>query len=663
MAPAPGVVVAKIPYKLGWPVALPFRIVLAERAGQMPGVGAPPEQACQEVFTETGAPVWDTVQRTLTLFLGKADTARILYSTYPDKGDVDLLAMWRWLVGASNEAQLRALAEAGSHWMLSPYRELDLVHAVQQPLCEPRIARLEAHKDAVGATHAFLRNARWLLSAKSTGKVDVQAHWTEWLDDVATPAPVQVVHEQHVLELPIGAGWGDETDSAEIGPDRLRHEFVDTHFRLVEYHLVATTRFREYFAEAITREPSSITRTGPVFHESAQVRGLRVPNSARPAAPQVLYTVPTFRWNTVRAGNKITSTRTGRGVRVWLERPWYSSGDGELLAVVIDPRQLPAASAPAAEKKQWLAHRDAMKPYVTEWGQDPLFASAAPKVAPAVGDFPLAAKTQSALTLDELPPPPLVLSPAARKARAAPTLVLSGTQRLVSVAGHPVQFDAGRKLWFADIEIQAGASYWPFVRLALARYQPESRANCHLSRVVLAEFAQVLPDRRVEITIGADQRTLTVEIYGLEPTETGVSRGVKTDPQPSGQLPKPAPPPRGGLNEFEIEVETLNPALGPDFGWSPLAGVTVPPIVVQIPMPVRRKGAKAARAGTVVTQGPVAVAPTWKGTLILPRPLGGETLRLVVRELELYYEDMPGVFLGKRIERRLVYADTIPLSG
>jgi hypothetical protein len=55
------------------------------------------------------------------------------------------------------------------------------------------------------------------------------------------------------------------------------------------------------------------------------------------------------------------------------------------------------------------------------------------------------------------------------------------------------------------------------------------------------------------------------------------------------------------------------------------------------------------------------VTPIWKGIVALPEPIGSRQLRLVAREFELFYEDAAGVFLGKRVARRLVYADTIEL--
>ena len=64
--------------------------------------------------------------------------------------------------------------------------------------------------------------------------------------------------------------------------------------------------------------------------------GSIVRSSAAPDVPELVYVVPTFRWSRPAAtGNTRTSTRLGNGLRVYLERPWFSSGDGELLGVVL----------------------------------------------------------------------------------------------------------------------------------------------------------------------------------------------------------------------------------------------------------------------------------------------------------------------------------------
>ena len=61
-----------------------------------------------------------------------------------------------------------------------------------------------------------------------------------------------------------------------------------------------------------------------------------VPSTARPAAPDVMYVLPTFKWQK-EDGPIRRHVRRGNAVRVWLRRPWFSSGDGEQLAVVLRP--------------------------------------------------------------------------------------------------------------------------------------------------------------------------------------------------------------------------------------------------------------------------------------------------------------------------------------
>ena len=75
-----------------------------------------------------------------------------------------------------------------------------------------------------------------------------------------------------------------------------------------------------------------------------------------------------------------------------------------------------------------------------------------------------------------------------------------------TAVGHQVSYDDahGRRLWYCDIQMDMGEAYFPFVRLALARYQPQSLPNAHLSRVVLADFIQLAPDRAASMTFHAN---------------------------------------------------------------------------------------------------------------------------------------------------------------
>ncbi len=148
------------------------------------------------------------------------------------------------------------------------------------------------------------------------------------------------------------------------------------------------------------------------------------------------------------------------------------------------------------------APTDRERPYVTQRGQDPLFRSDPTSLLPGPEKF-TAAKTQDfGLTLADLP----------------------GVK--VDVAGHDVHelvdedgiSDPGRRLWYADIEIDPGSAYTPFIRMALARYQPNSVSNgktdVKLSPVVLLDFIQLLPDRVATVVKSTSSNEVTVSVTG-----------------------------------------------------------------------------------------------------------------------------------------------------
>ena len=208
-------------------------------------------------------------------------------------------------------------------------------------------------------------------------------------------------------------------------------------------------------------DPNNLIR--PLPSEAPVVVELDVPNTSRPDAARPLYLLPTFQWSESEAGGVRTRVRRGGGLRVYMERPWFSSGAGELLGVLLRPPAVPVDSE----------DMDTLKRYTSEWGMDPLWRAA--ELAPlALGDFANAAATDTNLSLAE------IASPA------------------VDVAGFAPAYDGNRGLWYADVEMNVGRGYFPFVRLALARFQPISVPGAHLSRVVLSDFIQVVPDRQVD---------------------------------------------------------------------------------------------------------------------------------------------------------------------
>jgi hypothetical protein len=96
----------------------------------------------------------------------------------------------------------------------------------------------------------------------------------------------------------------------------------------------------------------------------------------------------------------------------------------------------------------------------------------------------------------------------------------------VNVAGHQVAYDPDRDLFYCDVEVESGGAYAPFVRLALARYQPSSVPNAHLSRVVLADFVQLAPDRAATVVFDAQDATvMTVTLSGPSHLRTEATKG------------------------------------------------------------------------------------------------------------------------------------------
>lgn len=641
----------RVPYTGNWPDLESFRVIAVERTAS------------------ASEPRFDAARRLLIVPLEKAEVAEVWLSSYLPPERVEDMAGWSWAVEATvlpvqraglQGTQLRVLQRdmvnldklrvaapqislaatdlqrieklnlrtvQGRNWMVTPSRKLTLVHAVQQPLVTPSFEKLTPSR-GFGDTFARL-SGRVPVDGYSTAKVDIEAAWDEPLDKIGEPEPKIIQGSAHVFEVPVEpedttaylaeplklAQLQVQPDariraprvvepSLDAGPQVAlatqgrRHEFGDTKYRRVRYTAVSTSRFREYLPfsdEDIASGATPITRRSEPFE-------LDILSSARPASPKVLYVVPTFGWERSERGGQKVSTRKGGGLRVYLERTWFSSGDGELLGVVLEqprPANLLALTVPAGSV--------GVGPYVSQWGQDPIFASQGPTQMLRTQDFPAAVATEENLTLDELP-----------NAR-------------VAVAGHKVGYDPERQLWYCDIEISQGPMYFPFVRLALARYQPKSvqtaDADVKLSRVLRADFAQILPDRVTTLSVSADRKSLTVTVSGPSQNRS-----------------------EAGGNQVEVSVESRRPGPEGDLGWVPVNQGTVE--------------LNALRA---------ANGNAWRGEVRLPDAEG--TYRLVVREYEVFKVD-EGLRVrrlvvegrvaepekaGPPVDRRLVYADVIEL--
>jgi hypothetical protein len=446
--------VNRLPFDGTWPDLKPIRLRLT---------GLPAGDA-------SAPPAWDAANRLLTVGLAQGASREVLIASYFHKADLETMGVWDWTVQAAppNLADLETAAVEGRNWLHLPYRTLTLIHAVQQPLAVATVGQFDPPQRDPGDTAAIL-NGTLKVDAKSTGKVDVWADWTDPVDNPEKSDLEEVENRVHVrdLILPDAANDAPTLLDAVVGmwdpqrglaPTGLQHTIGDTKRHDVEYTLVATTRFREHFPTAIVDDPKNLVR--PRQSDPELPKALTIPSSARPAPPRVPSMLPIFKWTDTQAGDVRRRERRGGGLRVYLERPWFSSGIGELLGVVLRP---PGFALMGKEA-------ETLRKYTSEWGMDPLWHSA--EMAPAVeADFANPVASMPGLRLLELDSPD------------------------VGVVGFKPVFDKEGRRWFADIEMHTGQAYFPFVRLAVARFQPESIARVHLSSVVLTDFIQVVPER------------------------------------------------------------------------------------------------------------------------------------------------------------------------
>jgi hypothetical protein len=549
-----------------WPDATAFRLVLVEGNAK---------------------PKWDANARVLTVYLQKASVVTVPLSCYLNPPDLDILGVWGWLrelfealelnslqtggefqfaVTSDNVAQVTRLVLEGGHPMITPALTLTLVHAVQQPLGEPTFLQLPVvHDQAAPIFASALRNdftpiTAWRsvesheavllggleINGASSSKVELKARWLEVTDDPSLPAPTQSVASQLVETFELqtliaGPIYSDAHQTRMVavyipqvdvlwfsGPqDTLSgvnnpsntvpaapiHRFNDTRHRWIEYTPVATSRFEEYFPTGL-----DFTRSGPMLV-------VDVPSSARPSPPDIAYVVPTFGWERQETSNVKSTVRYGSGLRVYLNRGWYSSGQDELLGVILwSPSAEPTLNPPTYQT------RELYKGLFTQWGCDPIWDNGDLSVnpVPAIGNFPNAVETAFGLTIPE-------------------------STLKFDVAGHQVVYDSGRGLWYCDIQVGDLLNYAPFIRLALARYQTHSISGVELSPVALADFAQLTPDRSAVLSINpANPKVARLFVGGLAPIG-----------------------PLSSVLQVSVETRALNVSSDLDWKPAPASAVTV----------------------------------------------------------------------------------------
>lgn len=603
-------------YGGSWPAKSPFRLVV-EGADELGG---------------------DVAGRVIRLRLPAGDQQQAVLSSSLSRSDLDLLGVWRSLAPMvrSNHDVQEAAAD-GWLWGLTPSEEWRFVHAVPRPLEAPRPTMLRPLRNI--AETAVALSGAVDVHGPSTDRLIAEASWSDPVDDLNLDRWQQRDQRAIAFETPVtededlaGLARNDQVFLwPGAGPFRVHqavHQLGDTKHRMVSYQFRATTRFREYFHPDLLR-PSHDGDDGRSVVGAPTV--VDVPSSARPAAPVVHSVIPLFRWDLGPEAEQPMGRRHSRraGVRIYLERPWFSSGEGELLGVLLAPLGAGDDFPPRAEGESGF-------PFVSKVGADPIWESA--PVPQRAMNVLMLENVLRVVDLDDRPQPGRpVTGPASLPLTAVPG------SPTVMVVGYQPQFNQTRGLWYVDVALDPGDAVWPFVRLAVARYQPSSVDGCHLSAPVRCDYVQLPPERALSVS-RTDDSHVRVVLSGVV--------GLRDTPASGGHA---TPADLVGANRFVVaRLQKRDPEINTDLGWQ---------TVTTEQLTIRGTGRSAAEVAWV---GELAAGVKVK--LRTPSPSGPSTWRVTVEEWERFrgdplspLESGPVIAPIPTWEQRLVFADEVML--
>ena len=398
--------------------------------------------------------------------------------------------------------------------------------------------------------------------------------------------------------------------------------------------------------------PTTRTRLYVEFQPTTTLTGPGVPvevlASSRPSAPKVARITPAWDLSGPIGALKtgIELQRTGGYLRVYLERPWFTSGAGELLGVVT-PTSL--ASPPTPEEQY---------PLYTMMGLDPItYISTTERPWPVI---PTAFGN-----LAEVPVvpgrPSLYTSP--------PQLNLvedTDVNNLYNIWPYEVHYDEPTGTWYADVcllpgQVDGGTLLPPpgyFVRLSLVRFQPYSVVTQEVSPVTTATIAQPVPDRLVVVLENAeDKDAASVLVSVVGPGYEGWRAPTKQYKDSHGHVyvkdgDNPNSPEiydTGGVggahsSTMAVDVQIYDPSSGleGDLAWKTVGH------------PVRLH-TKFTNSTTVEWGGLGGNVDAPRGTIPLPYQLGSKTkMRLRVSEIDFYPSSLPLTKVDTSLRRPFV---------
>ena len=491
--------------------------------------------------------------------------------------------------------------------------------------------------DGTGATHAIGDTLHHLVYYTATGS----SRFADLFETTETVTFTSASPSVAISTADLGVNEDTLTVTVVGGSQLTTDEYTyDAATRTV------TVRTNSTLQVAITYQPTTTLAGEP--------HAVEILSSARPKTPVISDVVPAWRLaeptgSLSRSGLEVV--RTGGFLRVYLERPWFSTGAGELLGVVTT---VPSAGDATTLPPAW----------VTVMGLDPIN-----YVEQSNTPWPIVPTL-----FTELAPVPIV--PGRPPYTNPPQAYLpEDADNLYQVWPYEVSYDAGSGRWYADVAPRPGVIeegiYEPppgyFIRLALVRFQPyselyDSGSTIEVSPVVTATIAQPVPDRTVVVVADGSELKVTVsgpayqgwravqEPWYGDPTDEQFDLNNEYAP-PNANIYEGRAGSLGGTMhtstiavEVQIQNEVLNKlGLSDDLAW------------------INSGGAKPVIVTLAPTFSDATTSVTWSGKIALPDSLSSSTMmRLRVSELDYYDGSEPPSSVDTSLRRPFV--SLIPLN-
>ena len=359
-------------------------------------------------------------------------------------------------------------------------------HATKKPTTAPIWGAPEVLRTQ-GQNLAIIRDSP-VFDQWTTGKLSLSYTWQE-LSCANVPGGLTFAKKEgNSEEISVGEDLGTNDGELSLSPRQLDFSvlFDDSKARDISAHLVAHGHFADCFGATLSAGRQ----------EAGAKKEFVIPNCAVPRPPVVKYALPLTSLKRESETRVRRSVRKSNAIRLYLSGCWSDTGRGELLGVVCAPHSQESLSD--SDRRQ-------NEKFFSQWGAEVLFRTK------ALGDGPFAHHFEWATVLFDG-----VQAVTPEEARKNIRV-----DRPAIVAGHKVHYDEIRKCWYSDISVPAARnSFLPWIRLGLARFQPDSIFGCHVSPVVLSAFCQFLPDRTVTVVrSGADPRMLQISVAGIGPVD------------------------------------------------------------------------------------------------------------------------------------------------